>query len=98
MPLDKAALGTRYTCFSCGAKFYDLNREEPTCPACGSDQRDNPNPDPREALMSRLGKRRRKKKAPEPEATATEATSGDSFMEPMTVADDDDEGAAKAKS
>lgn len=39
---DKAALGTRYTCFQCGTKFYDLNRPEPTCPDCGADQREAP--------------------------------------------------------
>lgn len=39
---DKAALGTRYTCYQCGTKFYDLNRPEPTCPECGADQREAP--------------------------------------------------------
>ena len=32
----KAARGTKRVCKSCGAKFYDLNREEITCPACGA--------------------------------------------------------------
>ncbi len=32
-------LGTKYTCFKCGAKFYDLNKPEPACPKCGADQR-----------------------------------------------------------
>ncbi len=35
-------LGTKYVCFSCGAKFYDLNRPEPICPKCGADQRQRP--------------------------------------------------------
>jgi hypothetical protein len=35
-------LGTRYTCFSCSAKFYDLHRPVPTCPKCGADQREDP--------------------------------------------------------
>lgn len=51
---DKSKLGTRYQCFSCGLKFYDLNRPEPLCPKCGSDQRENPNPDPREAILARF--------------------------------------------
>ncbi len=42
MALDKAALGERYTCFECEAKFYDLNRPEPTCPNCDANQRDRP--------------------------------------------------------
>ena len=50
---DKASLGTRYTCYECGKKFYDLNREEPMCPGCGADQREDPTPDPRVAVMAR---------------------------------------------
>ena len=33
-----AHLGTRYTCFSCGCRFFDLNRPEAICPDCGSPQ------------------------------------------------------------
>jgi len=50
---DKASLGTRFSCYECGKKFYDLNRPEPTCPACGADQREDPTPDPRVAVMAR---------------------------------------------
>ncbi len=39
-PVSK--LGTKYQCFSCEAKFYDLKRPEPSCPKCGADQRDRP--------------------------------------------------------
>lgn len=35
-------LGTKYACFKCEAKFYDLNRPAPVCPKCGVDQRDEP--------------------------------------------------------
>ena len=51
---DKSKLGKRYQCFQCGLKFYDLNRPEPMCPKCGADQRENPNPDPREAILARF--------------------------------------------
>lgn len=51
---DKSKLGKRYACFQCGLKFYDLNRPEPICPKCGADQRENPNPDPREAILARF--------------------------------------------
>ena len=37
---DKAKLGTRYTCFECETKFYDLNRPAPICPECTADQSD----------------------------------------------------------
>lgn len=35
-------LGTKYTCFKCGTKFYDFKKPEPLCPKCGADQRQNP--------------------------------------------------------
>jgi len=33
-----ADLGTRYKCYKCGMKFYDLGKPQPLCPACGEDQ------------------------------------------------------------
>lgn len=50
---DKSKLGKRYGCFECGQKFYDLNRPEPLCPKCGADQRNDPNPDPRDAILAK---------------------------------------------
>ncbi len=50
---SKALLGKRYTCFKCACKFYDLNRPDPLCPKCGADQREDPTPDPRVAVMAR---------------------------------------------
>ena len=38
----KTMLGQKWACFSCGTKFYDLNRPEPTCPKCQTDQRESP--------------------------------------------------------
>ena len=35
---DPAVLGNRYTCYSCGQKFYDLNRPKAICPSCDADQ------------------------------------------------------------
>ncbi|HLV59932.1 MAG TPA: FYDLN acid domain-containing protein [Fredinandcohnia sp.] len=35
-------LGTRYACWQCGTKFYDLNKPEPACPKCGADPREAP--------------------------------------------------------
>ena len=60
---DKARLGTRYTCFNCGTRFYDLNRPQPLCPRCGADQDDNPAPDPRVAILSQYKASRRPAKA-----------------------------------
>jgi hypothetical protein len=52
--LEKAKLGTRYTCFKCGTKFYDLNRPVPSCPDCSADQREAPARDIR-SLLGRGG-------------------------------------------
>jgi uncharacterized protein (TIGR02300 family) len=32
----KPELGTKRQCMSCGAKFYDLNKDPATCPKCGT--------------------------------------------------------------
>lgn len=38
--MAKPEWGTRYNCYSCDCKFYDLNRSHPLCPKCGADQRE----------------------------------------------------------
>jgi len=35
--MDKTELGNKHICSSCGTKFYDLNKEIPTCPKCGTE-------------------------------------------------------------
>jgi uncharacterized protein (TIGR02300 family) len=35
-------LGTKYTCFKCATKFYDMKKPDPLCPKCGADQRESP--------------------------------------------------------
>jgi hypothetical protein len=40
-------LGFKWSCFNCGAKFYDLGKEEPICPKCEADQRDRPPEEPK---------------------------------------------------
>ena len=104
---DKAALGTRYTCYQCEKKFYDLNRPEPICPGCGADQRDDPTPDPRVAVMARYkGSRltteqtqpsKEQFKVEEDDATADDATvDGEApAMEDLTVDAEDDNSDAK---
>jgi hypothetical protein len=56
--LDKARLGTRFVCFSCGTKFYDLGRAVPSCPECNTDQREAPVRDIK-SLLSKGGAKRR---------------------------------------
>ena len=71
---DKSNLGTRYTCFECGKKFYDLNKPQPACPGCGTNQLEDPTPDPRVAVMAKYkGSRMTAKEAePSKEAIAIE--------------------------
>jgi len=40
-------LGFKWICFACGAKFYDLGKEEPVCPKCETNQQDRPRDDPK---------------------------------------------------
>jgi len=54
----KAKLGAKHLCFKCGAKFYDLNKPEPLCPKCGTDQRTRPKVDPKAKPATPAGQRR----------------------------------------
>ena len=35
-------LGTKYACYQCGTKFYDLGKPQPLCPKCSANQRNAP--------------------------------------------------------
>jgi len=85
---DKSKLGKRYTCFECGLKFYDLNRPEPLCPKCGADQRNDPNPDPRDAI---LAKYRGKGRVREEELAEEEESEEEAEAEDDELSDDDEE-------
>lgn len=67
-------LGTKYTCFKCECKFYDLGAPEPICPRCGADQRENPLSDAAapapKAKRSRKSTKAKKAAAPAPELQA----------------------------
>jgi uncharacterized protein (TIGR02300 family) len=73
-------LGTKFTCFKCGTKFYDLKKPEPVCPKCGADQRESP-------ALKPSGKRTKEKEpvkvaVPEPEeATGDEEEGADEAAE-----------------
>ncbi|MBE2254296.1 MAG: TIGR02300 family protein [Myxococcus sp.] len=32
--------GTKFLCFKCTTKFYDMKKPDPICPKCGADQRE----------------------------------------------------------
>jgi hypothetical protein len=46
--------GTKFTCFKCSCKFYDLKKPDPVCPKCGVDQREAQAVKPSEGRRSRL--------------------------------------------
>lgn len=46
-------LGTKYVCYKCGTKFYDLKKPVPACPKCGADQREAPVAKPQTARQAR---------------------------------------------
>lgn len=85
--LDKAKLGVRYVCFTCGTKFYDLNRPEPLCPECGADQRQAPTRDLK-ALLAGKGPLRRTRAEEDEETTGLEE---DEDLGLLDESDDEDE-------
>jgi uncharacterized protein (TIGR02300 family) len=77
-------LGTKYVCFKCGTKFYDLKKPVPACPKCGADQRDAP------VAKSGSGRAARAAPAKEPEEAEVAATD-DEEAEAEEEADDDED-------
>ena len=82
-------LGTKYVCFKCGAKFYDLKKPVPACPRCGADQRDSPPPEQPSA-----SERKRAKPKPAPDPEALPATDDEAGAEPGDSEDEEDDDAA----
>ena len=72
--LDKSKLGNRYTCYECGTKFYDLNREAAICPECNADQANAPVRDIRSLLSRNSAGNRPEVKAEEPVVEEAEAS------------------------
>jgi uncharacterized protein (TIGR02300 family) len=56
--MPELKLGTKYDCYNCGTKFYDLGKPEPICPKCGANQKDAVSAD-----TPASGSSRRKRKA-----------------------------------
>jgi uncharacterized protein (TIGR02300 family) len=82
-------LGSKFTCFNCGTRFYDLHKPEPVCPKCGADQREA-------TKVSAIGERRRSRAAepatPEPEEVEKDAASDETEeIEPADTEDDEED-------
>lgn len=52
--MAKPDWGTKRVCLSCGARFYDLNRESIVCPSCGTPYDATANAKPRRTRAARL--------------------------------------------
>ena len=80
-------LGSKYVCYKCGTKFYDLKKPAPTCPKCGADQREAPVVKPQTARQQRAAAAA--KEAAEAELPAPEAEETD---DEENEKEDEDEG------
>ncbi len=79
-------LGTKYSCWKCETKFYDLHKAVPLCPKCGADQRESP------ALKAPVKESRKrpvaKVKEPVPEVEAAPAETDEEAPEADEEADE----------
>ena len=74
-------LGTKYICFKCGTKFYDLKKPVPACPKCGADQRDAPVAKPQTARQQRAAAAKEAEETEAPETPEAEAEEEDDEAE-----------------
>jgi uncharacterized protein (TIGR02300 family) len=79
-------LGTKYVCYKCGTKFYDLKKPVPSCPKCGADQREAPVAKPQTARQQRAAAA---KEAEEAEVAVPETEEEDEENEKEETADDE---------
>lgn len=97
--MPELKLGTKHECYSCGTKFYDLGKAEPTCPKCGANQKDVSSSDT--PAVSQASRRRRKAEivpkaidvddADEPIADLDEEIVPDADLDGAALDDDDEE-------
>lgn len=89
--MPEIKLGTKFDCFSCGTKFYDLGKPEPICPKCGANQKDASQSD--SAASSQSSRRKRKAEVAKAVDLEEEEPIGDIVDEEMVgpVGDLDDE-------
>ena len=80
-------LGSKYICFKCGTKFYDLKKPVPSCPKCGADQREAPVAKPQTARQQRAAAQA--KEAEEAEVPAVEAEAEEDEEDEKEEADDE---------
>jgi uncharacterized protein (TIGR02300 family) len=82
-------LGSKFVCYKCSTKFYDLKKPDPICPKCGTDQRESPALKP--AGESRRGRLAAVPKIVEPIEPTEEVAEGESEEEELETFEDDEE-------
>jgi hypothetical protein len=79
----KTKLGQKWVCYSCQAKFYDMQKPEPRCPKCGADQRQSPAFEkPKRTRGKKAAAPPAPKKAPKPPPPVDEAEDLDTPIDP----------------
>jgi uncharacterized protein (TIGR02300 family) len=81
--MPELKLGTKYDCYNCGTKFYDLGKPDPVCPKCGANQKDAVSSESQAASQS--SRRRRKAETAKPIDLEEE----EAPIEAVEVADDE---------
>lgn len=87
--MAKAELGMKLTCESCGARFYDLNKQPGICPKCGTA---NARPVIFKTSRRNAAEEREKLAAAAKAAPAVAAADEEDVAEVATDDDDEDEG------
>jgi uncharacterized protein (TIGR02300 family) len=64
LEMPELKLGTKFECFNCGTKFYDLGKPEAVCPKCGANQKDSLQAEA--PAVSQTAKRKRKAEVVKP--------------------------------
>lgn len=95
--MPELKLGTKYECYNCGTKFYDLGKSEAVCPKCGADQKDGARSE--SPATGQASRRRRKAEVAKPleveEEEPIEDIGEDELVEPDL--EEADLGAAEAE-
>lgn len=81
--MPELKLGTKYDCYNCGTKFYDLGKPEPVCPKCGANQKDAVSSESQAASQS--SRRRRKAETAKP----IDLDEEEAPIEAVEIADDE---------
>jgi uncharacterized protein (TIGR02300 family) len=81
--MPELKLGTKYDCYNCGTKFYDLGKPEPVCPKCGANQKDAVSSE--SPAAGQASRRRRKAEVPKP----IDIEEDEAPIEAVEIADDE---------